>query len=131
MGANETTSRAGRVSPLTARLAIAFVAVALAAITVLTVVTLVAARGGVSQLTERQQQVTVERAATLAVAVASTEVALRFLVRANRDLVGLDDAVEVLALGDHDASRLEGERAGLGVGVGDDDRGGAAVGHLE
>ena len=68
MGANETTSRAGRVSPLTARLAIAFVAVALTAIAVLTVVTLVAARGGVSQLTERQQQVTVERAATLAAA---------------------------------------------------------------
>ena len=68
MSANDTASRTGRVSPLTARLAIAFVAVALAAIVVLTVVTLVAARGGVSQLTERQQQVTVERAATLAAA---------------------------------------------------------------
>jgi two-component system, OmpR family, sensor histidine kinase BaeS len=63
-----STSRQGRIGPLTARLAIAFLAVALAAIAVLTVVTLLAARGGVAQLTDRQQQVTVERAATLAAA---------------------------------------------------------------
>ena len=64
----DTTPRTGRISPLTARLAVAFVVVAFAAIAALTVVTLVAAQGGVSQLTERQQQVTVERAATLAAA---------------------------------------------------------------
>jgi two-component system, OmpR family, sensor histidine kinase BaeS len=68
VSASIATSRTGRISPLTARLAIAFVVVALAAIAALTVVTLLAARGGVSQLTERQQQVTVERAAMLAAA---------------------------------------------------------------
>ena len=54
------------MSPLTARLAIAFLGVALAAIAVLTVVTLLAARGGIAELTDRQQQVTAERAAALA-----------------------------------------------------------------
>lgn len=44
----------------------AFLAVALAAIAVLTILTLMAARGGISELTERQQQVTTERAAALA-----------------------------------------------------------------
>ena len=58
--------RAGRISPLTARLAIAFVGVALAAVTLVTAVTLIAARGGVSELVDRQQQIAVERAAALA-----------------------------------------------------------------
>jgi two-component system, OmpR family, sensor histidine kinase BaeS len=48
------------------RLAVAFIAVALAAIAVLTVVTLAAARGGVAELVERQQQATLERVAALA-----------------------------------------------------------------
>lgn len=55
-----------RMSPLTARLAVAFVAVALAAVAAVTVVTLVAARGGLAGLVERQQQTTVERVAGLA-----------------------------------------------------------------
>ena len=57
-----------RVSPLTVRLAVAFLAVALGALAVLTVITLVTARGGFSELTDRQQQATVERVAALAAA---------------------------------------------------------------
>jgi two-component system, OmpR family, sensor histidine kinase BaeS len=58
--------RVGRLGPLAARLAVAFLGVALAAIALLTVITLLAARGGISELTDRQQRVTAERAAALA-----------------------------------------------------------------
>ncbi len=66
MGDARRTAPARRVSPLTARLAIAFVGVALAAVAVLTVLTLLAAQGGVSQLVDQQRQEVVERAASLA-----------------------------------------------------------------
>ena len=66
MDHTRTTATARRVSPLTARLAIAFVGVALAAVAVLTVLTLVAAQGGVSQLVDQQRHEAVERAAGLA-----------------------------------------------------------------
>ena len=56
------------MSPLAARLAVAFLAVALAALAVLTVTTLLTARGGFTQLTERQQQATVERVVALTAA---------------------------------------------------------------
>lgn len=58
----------GRMSPLTVRLAVAFLAVAFGALGVLTVTTLLAARGGFSELADRQQQATVERVATLTAA---------------------------------------------------------------
>jgi len=130
VSSNDTTPRAGRISPLTARLAFAFVAVALAAIAALTVVTLVAARGGVSQLTERQQQVTVERAATLAaaayeqaggwdgadlrpaVAVASTEGGRLTVVDASGTPVELAHAGEMRGM----MERMHGGRRGDATG---------------
>jgi two-component system, OmpR family, sensor histidine kinase BaeS len=57
-----------RLSPLAARLAVAFLAVALGALAVLTAVTLLTARGGFSQLTDQQQQATAERVTALAAA---------------------------------------------------------------
>ena len=65
-----TTARTGRwrLSPLAVRLAVAFLAVALGALAVLTVVTLLTARGGFSELTDRQRQATVEQVAALAAA---------------------------------------------------------------
>ena len=56
------------MSPLTVRLAVAFLAVALAALAVLTVTTLLTARSGFSELTDRQQRATVERVAALTAA---------------------------------------------------------------
>lgn len=58
----------GRVSTLTVRLAVAFLAVAFGALAVLTVTTLVAARGGFTDLTDRQQRATTERVAALTAA---------------------------------------------------------------
>lgn len=57
-----------RMSPLTVRLAVAFLAVALGALAVLTVITLVTARGGFSELTDRQQEATAERVVALTAA---------------------------------------------------------------
>jgi two-component system, OmpR family, sensor histidine kinase BaeS len=57
-----------RVSPLTVRLAVAFLAVAVGALAVLTVITLLTARGGFSELTDRQQQATLQRVVSLAAA---------------------------------------------------------------
>lgn len=57
-----------RMSPLRVRLAVAFLAVAFGALAVLTVLTLLTAHGGFSELTDRQQQATVERVVVLAAA---------------------------------------------------------------
>lgn len=105
--------RTRRVSPLAARLAIAFVGVALAAVAVLTVLTLLAARGGVSDLIERQHQQVAEQTAALigdayeqaggwegaelrpALAVASSEGGRTTILDADGAPIGIDTTDEM------------------------------------
>ena len=68
MNNDARTVSGGRPGPLARRLALAFLAVALGALAVLTVVTLLSARGGFTELTEQQQQATLQRTAALAAA---------------------------------------------------------------
>ncbi len=68
MATDRPTAGTSRTGSLAGRLALSFVAVALAAIALLTGLTLLATRGSVTELVDRQQQATVERAASLAAA---------------------------------------------------------------
>ncbi|MFP4636284.1 MAG: ATP-binding protein [Nitriliruptoraceae bacterium] len=118
------------MSPLAARLAIAFVGVALAAVAVLTVLTLLAARGGVSELVERQHQQAAERTAALlgdaheqadgwedaelrpALAVASSEGASTTILDADGAPIGIDTTDEMR----HMRQRMHGPAGAPGGG---------------